>query len=698
MFSNPTIPLTSIQRSLQLAGLHGHRVLLVLAGVTDQYHNEICALVKQTVHKNQHKRNDVVAQIETQRPANIMHVPERHSNSDRSDQINALLGSETMCVFFDAYDAFDERLFAAAAGTIQAGGILVLRTPSLADWADKVDRSMSSRFINRVIKKIRQHQTAVLLEPAIANDQTSHDAAIVIATETPLSKLATGTNRQSWHIHQTAMVNRVLEQLQQPEPTTIVIQADRGRGKSALIGRALDTLSDLTRPTRTVTITANQQSACAILLEHANALAENHRIIQYLSVEEALQTQHDLLVVEEAGNISIPVLTRLTKLSNDIIFATTVQGYEGAGRGFALRFSKQLDRLRPGWQLIKPTQSIRWTDHDPLEAFVNDTLLLDTKLPLLTDLDKITTVNTSVRQINQNELSDNETLLEQIYSLLIQAHYQTTPADLRNMLDKKQLIVFAQYANRVLTGAALVAIEGKISAPIHESIVYKRRRVADQIIPQLLAQCNADPEPLRHGYARIVRIAIHPQLHRRGFGTAMFEQMSSQLARTVSNIGASFGADIPGLSFWLKQGFSPVHYGFKVNARSGLRSACLIAAADQSVALQVKKAGQLLRANLRAINHYSNEPDPIRSLLLDAIEKHDGVIDESLRVRMLSDFRNGNRGFIDSIGLIEENDGAELPEPVQQHFRSLLSLTDRLSPSLRRASEQAIGEFLEKNR
>jgi tRNA(Met) cytidine acetyltransferase len=92
-------------------------------------------------------------------------------------------------------------------------------------------------------------------------------------------------------------------------------------------------------------------------------------------------------------------------------------------------------------------------------------------------------------------------------------------------------------------GAALIAMEGNIEQPRHSAILGKQRRLLDQLLPQLLALCANRPQALGSRYARIVRIAVHPNVQRRGLGTRLLQQVIADLEFETDAMGASFAAD-----------------------------------------------------------------------------------------------------------------------------------------------------------
>jgi len=686
---------------MHTTGLHHHRALIVLADEDVLRFNALSNAISAFYSQNESNSPPTFYNSVTVDPVSMMHVPELHSNSDSSDQINRLLGSEYRCVIFDAYDAFNERLFAAAAGTVVGGGILLLRTPPLHTWAQNTGTAVPSAFMERFIRKIRSHQTGTLTGPTNTITSTAQ-SPLIIADDVNDNSLSTPIDL-SWETEQNKLVGQLLSKLLGEQKSTIIVQADRGRGKSTLIGRALKKLlADKSFSKKRITLTANNKNACKVLMQHVGFTGGGTHPIQFVSIDTALNMQHDLLVIEEAGTLSIPVLTQLTSFSGDIIFATTVQGYEGAGRGFALRFAKRLDKIRPDWVKLQPERPIRWAANDPLEAFVNDALLLKTKLSSINQPAELKANNAQLSLIDHKELSSSDELLEAIYALLIQAHYQTTPSDLRNMLDQQQLLIFAQRTNNILTGAAIVAMEGEIATHLHTAIVYKERRLTDQILPQLLAQSASDASVLSLRCARIVRIAVHPSLHRRGFGSNLCHALIDQLTSRIDYVGASFGADEQTLSFWQSLGFTPIHYGFKKNPRSGLKSACLIKSTDKSAANSIDMAAWILHENLRALAQHDNQNDLVRDQLIAATRTANGRLTQAQMDQLIIDFCRSQRSFIDTVAFLHPDSAPFNPassstiglDAATESFKMLTLPSDKIKPQQRREHQQRLQQYL----
>jgi tRNA(Met) cytidine acetyltransferase len=166
----------------------------------------------------------------------------------------------------------------------------------------------------------------------------------------------------------------------------LVLTSDRGRGKSAALGIGAAHL--MRRGIERIIVTAPRPDSAEQLFRHASRLLPGARSGRYsLSTDEAhlvfvapdelVQTHPpaDLLLVDEAAAIPTPMLERMLAQYSRIVFSTTVHGYEGTGRGFAVRFQQVLDHQTPGWRALRLHQPIRWAAQDPLERFVFRALL-----------------------------------------------------------------------------------------------------------------------------------------------------------------------------------------------------------------------------------------------------------------------------------------------------------------------------------
>ena len=150
--------------------------------------------------------------------------------------------------------------------------------------------------------------------------------------------------------------------------------------------------------------------------------------LQFMAVDELIRNkpQADLLLVDEAAAIPAFMLEQYLTNYKHIIFSTTVQGYEGSGRGFDIRFTQTLDNKTPQWQSCLLKQPVRWADNDPVEAWLFDSLLLKERRVDKTVLASCELKLCVSEKLNRDMLLANKADLEQLFSLLVSAHYQTS--------------------------------------------------------------------------------------------------------------------------------------------------------------------------------------------------------------------------------------------------------------------------------
>ena len=210
----------------------------------------------------------------------------------------------------------------------------------------------------------------------------------------------------------------------------LVLTADRGRGKSAALGIACARLLAPGGPR--LLVTAPRPAAVAALFERLEALCPGGRRrghafalgpgrVDFLPPDEltALARRGEVggpgqwLLVDEAAAIPAPLLGEWLEAFPRIAFATTVHGYEGSGRGFALRFRRRLERRTPEWQGCHLSEPIRWAAGDPLEALITRLLLLDAEPGDAVD------VPPTLRRVRRAELAADEPRLNALFGLLV---------------------------------------------------------------------------------------------------------------------------------------------------------------------------------------------------------------------------------------------------------------------------------------
>lgn len=497
-----------------------------------------------------------------------------------------LLGREVGALVFDAWAGFDPDAFGALTGCIRAGGLLVLITPRLSEWPAYADpqharitvapysgEQISGRFLQRLARLIDADSSILLCaEGKVARlpQQLSPEPSLPPG-DLPQAPCKTLDQQRAV----AALVKVATGHRRRP----VVLISDRGRGKSAAFGIAA---AQLVRQGRQrLLLTAPRMDAVAAVLEQAERVLPGSRSrIRFVAPDELVRhpLDADLLMVDEAAGIPAPLLERLLTRYSRIAFATTVHGYEGTGRGFSLRFSHTLDRLSNSWKTLQLTTPIRWAADDPLERLVFRLLALDAEPAdsrLFAGFEQPD--DFELRRLERDELVEDERSLSELFGLLVQAHYRTRPLDLRHLLDGPNLSVYVLCAAGHIAATALVAAEGGLDADSAQAILEGRARPHGHMLPETLAvhQGLREAPLLRCG--RVMRIAVHPALQRRGLGSRLIRNIRAELqAAGCDYVGTSFGATPELLDFWLRLEWQPVRLSIQRGASSGSHSAVFL--------------------------------------------------------------------------------------------------------------------------
>jgi len=268
---------------------------------------------------------------------------------------------------------------------------------------------------------------------------------------------------------------------------------------------------------------------------------------------------------------------RLLRLYGRIAFATTVHGYEGTGRGFEIRFRRHLERIAPGWREVRLEYPIRYAPDDPLEAFAARGLLLDAEPAPFSEVAEAWPDTCRFERLDRGTLARDDLVLSQVFGLLVLAHYQTRPMDLRHLLDGPNMEVFVLGHEGRIVATALVAMEGGLDTNLAQEIFAGRRRPRGHLLPQTLCAHAGLFEATRLRFARIVRIAVHPAAQGRGLGRSLINGiLRDDWTADADLVGASFGATLDLLDFWRHCNFTPVHIGTARNAATGAHAAVVL--------------------------------------------------------------------------------------------------------------------------
>ncbi|EKF8458937.1 tRNA cytosine(34) acetyltransferase TmcA [Escherichia coli] len=511
--------------------------------------------------------------------------------------LQTLLGREFRHAVFDARQGFDAAAFAALSGTLKAGSWLVLLLPVWDEWENQPDVD-SLRWSDCpdpiATPHFVQHFKRVL---------TANNDAILWRQNQPFS-LAHFTPRTDWHPATGAPQpeqQQLLQQLLTMPPGVAAVTAARGRGKSALAGQLISRIAG------SAIVTAPAKAATDVLAQFAG---EKFRFIAPDALL-ASDEQADWLVVDEAAAIPAPLLHQLVSRFPRTLLTTTVQGYEGTGRGFLLKFCARFPHLHR-FELQQP---IRWAQGCPLEKMVSEALVFDDENFTHTPQGNI--VISAFEQTLWR--SEPETPLK-VYQLLSGAHYRTSPLDLRRMMDAPGQHFLQAAGENEIAGALWLVDEGGLSQELSQAVWAGFRRPRGNLVAQSLAAHGSNPLAATLRGRRASRIAVHPARQREGTGRQLIAG-ALQYTRDLDYLSVSFGYTGELWRFWQRCGFVLVRMGNHREASSGCYTAMALLPMSDAGKHLAEREHYRLRRDAQALAKWNGETlpvDPLNDIVLSA--------------------------------------------------------------------------------
>ncbi|EIQ4654315.1 TPA: tRNA(Met) cytidine acetyltransferase [Escherichia coli] len=534
--------------------------------------------------------------------------------------LQTLLGREFRHAVFDARHGFDAAAFAALSGTLKAGSWLVLLLPVWDEWENQPDAD-SLRWSDCpdpiATPHFVQHFKRVL---------TANNDAILWRQNQPFS-LAHFTPRTDWHPATGAPQpeqQQLLQQLLTMPPGVAAVTAARGRGKSALAGQLISRIAG------SAIVTAPAKAATDVLAQFAG---EKFRFIAPDALL-ASDEQADWLVVDEAAVIPAPLLYQLVSRFPRTLLTTTVQGYEGTGRGFLLKFCARFPHLHR-FELQQP---IRWAQGCPLEKMVSEALVFDDENFTHTPQGNI--VISAFEQTLWR--SEPETPLK-VYQLLSGAHYRTSPLDLRRMMDAPGQHFLQAAGENEIAGALWLVDEGGLSQELSQAVWAGYRRPRGNLVAQSLAAHGSNPLAATLRGRRVSRIAVHPARQREGTGRQLIAG-ALQYIHDLDYLSVSFGYTEELWRFWQRCGFVLVRMGNHREASSGCYTAMALLPMSDAGKQLAEREHYRLRRDAQALAQWNGEMLPVDPLN-DAVLSDDDWLE-------LAGFAFTHRPLLTSLGCL----------------------------------------------
>ncbi|MEM1616222.1 tRNA(Met) cytidine acetyltransferase TmcA [Pyrobaculum sp.] len=529
-------------------------------------------------------------------------------------------------------------------GVVRGGGVYVFLVPPLEEWRRYVTKFQSTLLVPQFTPNDIRHR----LKERVWRSFYSHPGVVVYDVDRGVLLKSSGIDDVKPYevkkpeppekaviplkIYRLAATQDQVEVLKLFETfyhkpkkkQALVIIADRGRGKSAALGLGLAGIGHKLRKAKArvqIVVSAMEYTNLETLLEFAikglealgykpgvereggevRSIKARGIFIDVVTPYMLLKRENaDVVAIDEAAAVPLPVLYTAHKKFDRLVFATTIHGYEGAGRGFSIRFLKYLKESKDTEvYLYEMEEPIRYGRGDPVERWLFDAFLLNAEpaKPDAADLEYVK--RGEVVYLREEDVLKDEETFRQFFGIYVQAHYRNEPDDLGMLLDAPH---HTARALALPSGKVVVSVELAFEGALDDLSIDQALRglkLPGNIIPDRFLKYWRLPEFAKLRGWRIVRIATHPELQDMGLGTLMLKKIEEEAREAgVDWLGVGFGVYDKLLKFWVRNGYVPIHLSPERNPTSGEYSVLLVKPLNERAEAFVKYANVEFRRRL----------------------------------------------------------------------------------------------------
>ncbi|KAH0793554.1 RNA cytidine acetyltransferase [Histomonas meleagridis] len=447
-------------------------------------------------------------------------------------------------------------------------------------------------------------------------------------------------------VDQASTLLHVIDILQAQQLDKVVgITASRGRGKSTALGLALayavsigysnifvtaPALENLTTLFRSVLIGFDalgykEHSDYDIIetttgiksIIRINIHRDHRQTICYIKPNDADKLgQCEILAIDEAAAIPLPFVRKLLG-KYIVLMASTINGYEGTGRSLSLKLFEELRRSpNKKFTEVELNEPIRYAPNDPIEKWLHNLLCLDAQP---NDIKSLPSPESCELMLVDRDLlfSGNkytEKILTSIVALSVASHYKNEPDDLIMMSDSPNHRIFAMIPpiSEIVNGVPdiicyiQVSLEGRITQDQTLDAINRGKNPSGDLIPWTVREQYNFNDFTQMTGIRIVRIAVHPQMQSKGYGSRAIQQLleyysspndmaliddeSKPIMKRLVNCaheevnyaGVAFGITSSLYRFWSRCGFAPIYVSQAINETTGEHSAIVLKPFDDN--------------------------------------------------------------------------------------------------------------------
>ncbi|ABU82294.1 tRNA(Met) cytidine acetyltransferase TmcA [Ignicoccus hospitalis] len=350
----------------------------------------------------------------------------------------------------------------------------------------------------------------------------------------------------------------------------MAILGDRGRGKSALLGAVAAALV-LDFGVRRVEVTSPSPEMHSFLKMFEQQMSERRARFKKEESEEGWRLvgpgwrvewvpppkaggKGGAVLVDEAAAVGVAAVRRIINRSWKVVMATTVHGYEGSGRALTKTL---LDKLK-NVIVVELKEPVRYPPGDPVERWLYEAFHLDAE-PSPSE------PSGGPREVDREELTEPAGA-RPYAALLSYAHYRWEPSDLELVLEHPKGKLWEYPGSEGPVGVAFTVDEEPPEDPWSPAKGAALSRLLSRFLPT----------PAR----RVVRIAVVPELQRRGIGSSLLKALEAEVT------GAIF-SNHEVLDFWLKNGYKVIYLSPRYNKVTGEKNVA-VAKGGEAVELAAK--------------------------------------------------------------------------------------------------------------
>ncbi len=442
----------------------------------------------------------------------------------------------------------------AVSETVRAGGAVIIVVQDFERWSPGLDMRFSKYFKSSIME-CEAH--LVLTRGGILSQKLPS----AVTSTLSLGDL-TGDQKYALELFDKFLSAR--------ERKVFLISGGRGRGKTFLLGvlavrlferyeiPQVEVVCPYDVP-RSLIDGLRTSSRSTVQVEGRKVRVGSHFEITIRRPGERCECP--FVLVDEASCVGIARIRRLLARAYKVVMTLTTFGYEGSGRYFATVLERELGDRAVKVELQEP---VRYLSGDPLESWLNRTFALSSisfENVCDVDLQKI-----FIRKVGKDELLDDKELFRKIVRVLRDAHYRHCPDDLVILLDSDEhLLYIAQDSAGRVVAAAHVRLEHVRSREVSKA--QRGVPLAGLVLGTVLARYGSSRiAGLR--IARVHRIAVVPELQRRGIGSRLLKFIENDLEGKSDIVGAVFGRS-ESLDFWLRNGYVVCYISPRFNKVTG---------------------------------------------------------------------------------------------------------------------------------